>query len=80
MKKNQKKLIKKEGTKKQMENIINKEVRSIIASILIFFAILIIIAGVGAIVNALANIITMKIIFFAIAIIIIVLIIYTMKK
>ena len=80
MKKNQKKFKKNRGIKKQMENIINKEIKNIIISILIFFAILIIIAGVGAIVNALANIITMKMIFFAIAIIIIALTIYTMKK
>ena len=79
MKKNQKKFKKNKGIKKQMENIIDKEVKNIIASILIFFAILIIIAGVGAIVNILTNIITMKMIFFAIAIIIIALIIYIIK-
>ena len=79
MKKNKKKFKKNKGIKKQMENIISKEIKNIIASILIFFAILIVIVGVGAIVDILANVITMKIIFFAIAIIIIALIIYIIK-
>ena len=72
MKKNQKKFKKNKGIKKQMENIIIEGIKNIIVLILILLAILTIIAGVGAIVNILANIITMKMIFFAIAIIIIV--------
>ena len=79
MKKNQKKFKKNRGIQKQMENIINKEIKNIIASILIFFAILIVIAGVGAIVNVLVNVITMKIVFFAIVIVIIALITYIIK-
>lgn len=79
MKKNQKKFKKNRGNKKQMENIINKEIKNIIASILIFFTILIIIAGVGAIVNILVNVITMKMIFFAIVMVMIALIIYIIK-
>ena len=79
MKKNQKKFKKNKGIKKQMENIIIKGTKNIVILILMLLVILTIIAGVGAIVNALANVITIKTIFFAIAIIIIVLTIYIIK-
>lgn len=79
MKKNQKKFKKNKGIKKQMENIISKGAKNIIVLILILLVILTIIAGVGAIVNTLANIITIKMIFFAIAIVMIALIIYIIK-
>lgn len=79
MKKNQKKFKKNKGIKKQMENIIDKEVKNIVISILIFFVMLGVIIGIGAIVNVLADIITMKTIFFAIVMVMIALIIYIIK-
>lgn len=80
MKKNQKKFKKNKGIKKQMENITTKGIKNVIILILILLVILTIITGVGAIANVLADIITMKMIFFAITIIIITLIIYIIKK
>ena len=79
MKKNQKKFKKNKGNKKQVENIITKGIKNIAILILMLFVILGFIIGIGAIVNVLADIITMKMIFFAIVIVMIALIIYIIK-
>lgn len=62
-----------------MKKIIIEGIKHIVILILMLFVILGVIIGIGAIVNALAEIITIKTIFFAIAIFMIALIIYIIK-
>ena len=79
MKKNSKKVIKNKGNKKQVENIIIKEIKNIAILILTLLVIFGVIIGISAIVNVFADIITMKMIFFAIVMVMIALIIYIIK-
>ncbi len=84
MKKNQKKINKKEGIKKQMENTISIKAKKTITNIFILVVmltmLLVAIYIITLVVNFLTNIVTMKIIFLTIAIVLIISTIYIIKK